>query len=93
MFLKWREFALLGIILSYMKNLLINHPMIFSMTPFLKRFLTFFYLVAKDLYNEGALGGDGSEYQTLYDLRICLVGLVRCEDLPVIIIKIKHILI
>ena len=67
--------------------------MVSLMAPPLKRFFTFFCLVAKDLYNEGALGGDGSEYQTLYDLRICLVELVRCEDLPVIIIKIKHILI
>ena len=91
MFLKWREFALLGIILSYMKNLLINHPVIFSMRPLLKRFLTFFYLVAEDLYNEGVIGNDGLECQTLCNLRMYLVGLVGCEDSPIIIIKIKHI--
>ena len=65
--------------------------MVFLMTPPLKRFLTFFCLAAKDLYNKDALGSDGSKYRTLCDLRICLVGLVGCEDSPVIIIKIKHI--
>ena len=56
-----------------------------------EKIFTFFYLATKDLYNEGALGGDGSEYRTLCDLLICLIGLVGCEDLPIIIIKIKHI--
>ena len=61
------------------------------MAPHLKRFFIVFCLAAEDLYNEGASGSDGSEYQTLCDLRICLVGLVGCEDSPIIIIKIKHI--
>ena len=74
-----------------MKNLLIKHPMVSLMAPPSKRFFAFFCLATKDLYNEGAVGGDGSEYQTLCDLRICLVGLVGCEDSPIIIIKIKHI--
>ena len=65
--------------------------MVSLMAPPLKRFLTFFYLTAKDLYNEGALGGNGFEYRTLCNLRICLAGLVGCEDSPIKIIKIKHI--
>ena len=65
--------------------------MVSLMAPPSKRFFAFFCLATKDLYNEGAVGGDGSEYQTLCDLRICLVGLVGCEDSPIIIIKIKHI--
>ena len=77
--------------LSYMKNLLIKHPMVSLMAPHLKRFFAFFCLATKDLYNEGALGGDGSEYQTRCNLRICLIGLVKCEDSPIKIIKIKHI--
>ena len=65
--------------------------MVSLMAPPLKRFFTFFYLAVEDLYNEGAIGDDGSEYWTLCNLRICLVGLVRCEDSPITIIKIKHI--
>ena len=65
--------------------------MVSLMTSPLKRFFTFFCLAAEDLYNEGALGGDASKYRTLCDIHICLVGLVRCEDSPIIIIKIKHI--
>ena len=61
------------------------------MAPHLKRFFIFFYLAAEDLYNEGASGSDGSEYRTLCNFRICLVvGWVRCEDSPIIFIKIKH---
>ena len=65
--------------------------MVSLMAPPLKRFFIFFCLAAEDLYNEGALSGDGSKYRTLCDLCICLVGLVGCEDSPIIIIKIKHI--
>ena len=75
-----------------MKNLLIKRPMVSLMAPPLKRFFTVFCLAAEDLYNEGASGSDASEYRTLCDFRICLVvGLVGCEDSPIIIIKIKHI--
>ena len=51
--------------LSYMKNLLINRPIVSLIAPPLKRFLTLFCLVAEDLYNDGARGGDGSDCLTL----------------------------
>ena len=51
--------------LSYMKNLLINRRIVFLIAPPLKRFLTFFCLVAEDLYNDGARGGDGSDCLTI----------------------------
>ena len=66
--------------------------MVSLMAPPLKRFFIFFCLAAEDLYNEGASGSDGSEYRTLCDFRICLVGLAGCEDSPIIIIKVKHII-
>ena len=56
------------------------------MTPFLKRFLTFFYLVAKDLYNEGVIGDDGLECQTLCNLHMYLVGLVGCKYVNLILL-------
>ena len=61
------------------------------MAPHFKRFLTFFCLATEDLYNEGAIGSDRSKCRILCDLRMCLVGLVGCEDLLIAIIKIKHI--
>ena len=48
-----------------MKNLLINRSIISLIAPSLKRFLTLFCLVAEDLYNDGARGGDGSNCLTL----------------------------
>ena len=51
--------------LSYIKNLLINRPIVSLIAPPLKRFLTLFCLAAKDLYNDGARGGDGSDCLTL----------------------------
>ena len=54
--------------LSYMKNILINRPIISLNAPSLKRFLIFFCLVAEDLYNDGARGGDISESHTLRSL-------------------------
>ena len=51
--------------LSYMKNLLINRPIVSLIVPPLKRFLTLFCLAAEDLYNDGARGGDGSYCFTL----------------------------
>ena len=48
-----------------MKNLLINQPIVSLIAPPLKRFLILFFLVAEDLYNDGARGGDGSDCLTL----------------------------
>ena len=48
-----------------MKNLLINQPIVSLIAPPLKRCLTLFCLAAKDLYNDGARGGDGSDCITL----------------------------
>ena len=62
-----------------MKNLLISRPIVSLIAPPLKRFLMFFCLDAKDLYNDGARGGDGSDCLTLWDLCMCLVGLVGCD--------------
>ena len=51
--------------LSYMKNLLINRSIVSLIAHPLKDFLTLFCLVAEDLYNDGARGGDGSDCLTL----------------------------
>ena len=51
--------------LSYMKILLINRPIVSLIAPPLKIFLIFFCLAAEDLYNDGAKGGDGSDHLTL----------------------------
>ena len=48
-----------------MKNLLINQPIVSLIAPSLKIFLILFCLVAEDLYNDGARGGDGSDCLTL----------------------------
>ena len=48
-----------------MKNLLISRPNVSLIAPPLKRFLMFFCLAAEDLYNDGARGGDESDYLTL----------------------------
>ena len=49
-------------------------------TTFEKIFKFFFCFATEDLYIEGAIGDDVSKCQTLYDLCMCLVGLVGCED-------------
>ena len=48
-----------------MKNLLISWSIVSLITPFLKIFLILFCLVAEDLYNDGATGGDGFDCLTL----------------------------
>ena len=48
-----------------MKILLISWPIVSLIAPPLKRFLILFCLVAEDLYNDGARGGDGSDYLML----------------------------
>ena len=48
-----------------MMNLLINRPIVSLIAPPLKIFLILFCLATKDLYNDGAIGGDGSECLTL----------------------------
>ena len=50
---------------THMKNLLISWHIISLIVPSLKRFLMFFCLAAEDLYNDGARGGDRSDYLTL----------------------------
>ena len=51
--------------LSYMKNLLINRPIVSLIALPLKIFLILFCLAAEDLYNDGAKGGDESDCLTL----------------------------
>ena len=48
-----------------MKNLLISRLIVSLIAPPLKIFLMFFCLAAKDLYNDGARGGDGFDCLTL----------------------------
>ena len=48
-----------------MKNLLIGWPIISLIALPLKSFLMLFYLAVKDLYNEGARGGNGFDCLTL----------------------------
>ena len=63
-----------------MKNLLINRPIVSLIEPRLNIFFRFFCFVAEDLYNDGAIGGDGSVCRTLCDLCIRLDGSLGCED-------------
>ena len=42
-----------------MKNLLINRPIVSLIEPPLNIFFKFFCFPAEDLYNDGAIGGDG----------------------------------
>ena len=51
--------------LSYMKNLLINWPIVSLISPPLKIFLILFCLAAEDLYNDRGRGGDGFDCLTL----------------------------
>ena len=48
-----------------MKNLLISRPIVSLIESHLKRFLMFFCLATEDLYNDGARGGDESDFLTL----------------------------
>ena len=48
-----------------MKNLLINQLIVYLIAHPLKKNLILFCLVAEDLYNDGARGGDGSDCPTL----------------------------
>ena len=70
-----------------MKKLLINHPIISLIEPPLNIFFRLFCLAAEDLYNDGAIGGDGSVCLTLCDLCICLDGSLGCEDSPIVILQ------
>ena len=57
-----------------MKNLLINRPIVSLIEPPLNIFFRRFCFVAEDLYNNGAITGDGSVCRTLCDLCIRLNG-------------------
>ena len=63
-----------------MKNLLINRPIVSLIEPPLNIFFRFFCFPAKNLYNDGAIGDDGSVCRTLCDLCIRLDGSPGCED-------------
>ena len=63
-----------------MKNLLINRLIVSLIEPHLNIFFRLFCLAVEDLYNDGAISGDGSVCRTLCDLCICLNGSPGCED-------------
>ena len=63
-----------------MKNLLINHPIVSLIEPHLNIFFRLFCFPAEDLYNDGAIGGDGFVCRTLCDLCIRLDGSPGSED-------------
>ena len=68
-----------------MKNLLINSLIVSLIEPPLNIFFRLFYFVVEDLYNDGAIGGDGSICRTLCDLCIRLDGSPGCKDSPIAI--------
>ena len=70
-----------------MKNLLINRSIVSLIEPLLNIFFRLFCLVAEDLYNDGAIGSDGSVCRTLYYLCIHLNGSPDCEDSPIAIMQ------
>ena len=72
-----------------MKYLQINRPIISLIEPPLNIFFKLFCLAAKDLYNDGAIGGDGSVCETLYDLCIRLDGSPGFEKSPIAIMQKK----
>ena len=72
-----------------MKNLLINSLIVSLIEPPLNIFFRLFCFVAEDLYNDGAIGGDGFVCRTLCDLCIRLDGSSDCEDSPIAIMKKK----
>ena len=72
-----------------MKNLLINRPIVSLIEPPLDTFFRFFCLAAEDLYNDGAIGSNGSVCLTLCDLCIRLDGSPGLEDSPIAIMPKK----
>ena len=70
-----------------MKNLLINCPIISLIDQPLNIFFSLFYLAAEDLYNDGAISGEGSICRTLCDLCIRLDGSPGCEDSSIAIMQ------
>ena len=72
-----------------MKNLLINRLIFSLIKPPLNIFFRLFCLVAGDLYNDGAIGGDGSVCRTLCDFCIHLDGSPGYEDSPTAIMQKK----
>ena len=70
-----------------MKNLLINRPIVSLIEPPLNIFLMLLCFAAEYLYNDGAIGGDGSLCRTLCYLCIRLDGSPDCEDSPIAIMK------
>ena len=78
-----------------MKNLLINRPIVSLIEPPLNIFFRLFCLAVKDLYNNGAIGGNGSICQTLCYICIRLDGSLGCEDSPIAIMekKLKYVIL
>ena len=74
-----------------MKNLLISWPIVSLIASYLKRFLMLFCLVAEDLYNDRARGGDGSDCLKLLDLCMRLVRSISydCEGSPIVISQLE----
>ena len=70
-----------------MKNLLINRLIVSLIEPPLNIFFRLFCFATEDLYNDGAISGDGSIYLTLCDLCIRLDGSPGCEDSPIAIMQ------
>ena len=72
-----------------MKNLLINRHIVSLIEPPLNIFLRIFCLKDEDLYNDSAIGDDGSVCQTLCNICICLDGSPSCKDSLIAIIQKK----
>ena len=70
-----------------MKNLLINRPIISLIEPPLNIFFRLFCFATEDLYNDGAISGDGFVCRTLCDHCIRLDRSPGCEDSPIAIMK------
>ena len=84
MCLKWCEYAFWRGTLSYMKNLLINRPIVSLIEPLLNIFFKLFCLATEDLYNDGAIGGDGSVCRTFCDRCIRLDGSpCKTREIPI----------
>ena len=63
-----------------MKNLLIKCPIVSLVEPPSNKSLIILCLAIEDLYNEGAIGGDGLEYRMLCDFCIGLGASLECDD-------------
>ena len=70
-----------------MKNLLINRPLVSLIEPPLNIFFRLFCLATEDLYNDGAICGNGSICRTLCDLCLRLDGSHGCEDSSIAIME------